>query len=194
FQVSPPETHEMKNMKQKIIHELVEVGGVMVYLALVFLVLQTFKCTTLLVACSENDFLASYITALLAAVGLGKFVFVLEKMPIANKFKTRPLIVPVIYKTIVFTILVNFILHAEDRVMHRPSALEHITDPLKFWLCLASHELAFFVTFFIFFCFRDMSRVIGEAETFRLFFINRNSELEPAPDPVPEQIPEQADI
>jgi len=121
----------MKNMKQKIIHELVEVGGVMVYLALVFLVLQTFKCTTLLVACSENDFLASYITALLAAVGLGKFVFV------------------------------------------RPSSLEHITDPLKFWLCVASHELAFFVTFFIFFCFRDMSRVIGEAETFRLFFVER---------------------
>ncbi|MBK9142856.1 MAG: hypothetical protein IPM23_10200 [Candidatus Melainabacteria bacterium] len=165
----------MEDLKQKLLHELVEVGGVICYLALVFLVLQTFKCTTLLVACSENDFMASYITALLAAAGLGKFVFVLEKLPIANRFRTKPLIVPVLYKTVFFTILVNFILHAEDRVMHRPSPLEHITEPLKFWLCAASHELAFLVTFFIFFCFREMSRVIGEAETFRLFFIERNA-------------------
>lgn len=163
-----------KPLKERVLHEVIEVGTVVIYLAVAFAILETFRCGTLLARCSENDFLAGYATAGIGALLLGKFVFVLEKTKLSNRFKHYPLIVPVIYKSILFTILVNGILHFEGRLMHHvdgPSI--PMTDTTRYWLCFFAHQLAFFVIFLIFFCFREISRVMGEGKLRRMFFVSQ---------------------
>jgi len=173
-QAAEAEPAKKPPLKQRIIKEVIEVGIVIAYLAVCFSILETFRCATLLVKCSENDFLAGYATAAISAVMLGKFVFILERMRISKRFGDRPLIVPVFYRSALFTVLINFILNAEDRMLHRPPA-EYMSlhDPFKYWACLLSHQLAFFVVFFIFFCFRELGSVLGEGKLFRLFFVSR---------------------
>ncbi len=162
-----------KSLKEKIIHEVIQVGTVVIYLAVAFAIIETFRCATLLARCSENDFLAGYATAGIGALLLGKFVFVLEKTKLSNRFKHYPLIVPVLYKSVLFTILVNIILHFEGRFLHHVDGSVPISDATKYWLCFFAHQLAFFVTFVIFFCFRDISRVLGEGKLYRMFFVSQ---------------------
>lgn len=165
-----------RTLKEHIIHEVIQVGAVMLYLFACFCILQTFKCATLLARCSENDFLAGYATAGLGALLLGKFVFMLEKLRIMQRFKHKPLIIPILYKTVLFTVIVNLLLHAEDRMLHRSSpALHDLSDPIKFWLCFFAHQLALFVVFFIFFCIRELGYVLGEDRMFKVFFVDRES-------------------
>jgi|GEM_PF-899245 hypothetical protein len=168
------EPHEKMSLKAKIVHEFVEVGGVILYLFVSFAILETFRCGTLLAACSQNDFISGYTTAVVAALGLGKFVFVLDKLKVTQRYKDRPLIVPILYKTVLFTILSNLILHAEDRILHRVTEQPHYSNPTQFMLCAFTHQLAFLVMFFIFFCFRGVAHVIGEKRMFRLFFVSRD--------------------
>jgi hypothetical protein len=163
--------------KDRIIHEIKEVGLVMGYLATSFCIIQTFRCATILQKCSENDFLTSYGTACVGAVVLGKFVFVIEKMRIAKHFEHRPLIWAVLYKTVLFTVLVNFLLHFEERLLHKDASAQAATaaspsDPTTFALCFFAHQLAFFVTFLVFFCIRDIARVLGQGRLRRMFFVS----------------------
>jgi hypothetical protein len=165
---------EKKSWKQKLIEEAIEVGTVMAYLAVSFCILQTFRCTTLLVSCSENDFLTSYATALVGSVALGKFVFVLEKLPLAKRYEHKPFIYPVLYKSVLFTALVNVIMHLEERMFHHDRAASPITNPQTFWPCFLAHQLAFFVTFLVFFSFRAVGTLVGKEKLRRAFFISRD--------------------
>ncbi|MBX9694919.1 MAG: hypothetical protein K2Z81_21205 [Cyanobacteria bacterium] len=171
---SNTKTH--KHWVQHIWREVLEIGFVILYLALSFAILETFKCATLLARCSENDFLAGYATAGIAALGLGKFVFVLEKMKISKRFEQRPLIVPVVYKSVLFTILVNVILHVEGRIMHHEIApIPSLNDPVSYLLCFSAHQVGFLVTFFPFFCLREINRSLGEGRLYKLFFVSRDA-------------------
>lgn len=170
---SPESSHSKKSWKEKLIEEAIEVGTVMGYLAVSFCILQTFRCTTLLVACSQNDFMTSYATALISSVALGKFVFVLEKMPLARRFEDQPLVYPVLYKSVLFTALVNVIMHFEERLLHHDKAATPATNPETFWPCFLAHQLAFFVTFVVFFSFRAVGTIVGKDRLRREFFISR---------------------
>lgn len=173
-EISPePSVPKKLTWKEKLKVEAIEVGTVMGYLAVAFCILQTFRCTTLLVSSARNDFLTSYATALVSSVALGKFVFVLEKLPLARRFETKPLIYPVLYKTVLFTALVNVIMHFEERFLHKSSA--PAANPETFWPCFFAHQLAFFVTFLVFFAFRDIGRVIGQERLRKLFFVSRDA-------------------
>ncbi len=179
---SPSATTEpaKRSWKDHLIDEIKEVGLVMGYLAISFSIIQTFRCATILAKCSENDFLTSYGTACVSAVVLGKFVFVIEKMRISKRFSNRPLIVPVLYKTALFTVAANLLMHLEARFLHHgaePSSasanpVPPISDPLTFSLCFFAHQLAIVVTFFIFFTFRDIARVLGRGRLKRMFFVS----------------------
>lgn len=165
---------EKKSWKKKLQEEAIEVGTVMAYLAVSFCILQTFRCTTLLVACSQNDFLTSYATALVGSVALGKFVFVLEKMPLAKRFENKPFIYAVLYKSVLFTALVNVIMHFEERFFHHEKSATPVSNPQTFWPCFLAHQLAFFVTFLVFFSFRAVGTMVGKEKLRRAFFISRD--------------------
>lgn len=173
----PEEPAEKRSLKTKILHEVVEVGGVILYLFVSFSILETFRCGALLAACSQNDFISGYTTAAVAALGLGKFIFVLDKMKFVKRFMDKPLIVPILYRTILFTILSNAILHIEDRILHRTAEHHAFNSPTEFMLCWFAHQLAFFVMFFIFFCFRGIAHIVGEKRMYRLFFVSRDDFL-----------------
>lgn len=164
--------------KQRVLFEVKEVGLVIGYLATAFCIIQTFRCATILAKCSENDFLTSYLTACVSALVLGKFVFVLEKMHISKRFTNRPLIFAVVYKTALFTVLANLIMHAEAHLLHHdaPSAAANptpaLSDPMAFFLCAFAHQLALIVTFLSFFILRDISRVLGRGRLYKMFFVS----------------------
>jgi hypothetical protein len=163
-----------RSLKEKIVHEVIEIGGVILYLFVSFAVLQTFRCGTLLFECSENDFISGYTTALISALALGKFVFVLDKMKFVQKFKEKPLIIPILYKTALFTCLMNVILNIEERILHRQPEHHEFHNTSEFMLCYFAHQLAFFLVFFFFFCYRGISGIIGEKRMFKLFFVSRD--------------------
>jgi len=169
------EEHGKKTWKEKIVYEISEIAIVVGYLAVSFCILQTFRCATLMVSCDQNDFMTSYATSAITAVVLGKFVFVLEKTKLAKRFESKPLIVPVLYKTFLFTVVMNLALHAEQRFLHKSSEASPMSSPHTFWPTLLAHELALFVTFFVFFAFRDIGRVMGQRRLRRMFFIDRDS-------------------
>lgn len=177
--VSETTPSKKRSWKEWLIDEIKEVGLVIGYLAVSFCIIQTYRCATILAKCSENDFLTSYGTACVTAVLLGKFVFVIEKMRISKGFSNHPLIIPVIYKTALFTICANVLLHLEARFLHHASEssasqnpMPAVTDPLAFWLCTFAHQLAIVVTFFLFFTFRDIARVLGRGRLMRMFFVS----------------------
>lgn len=180
---SPSATTEpvKRPWKERLLDEVKEVGLVMGYLAISFSIIQTFRCATILAKCSENDFLTSYATACVSAVLLGKFVFVIEKMRISKRFSNRPLIIPVLYKTVLFTIAANVLMHLEARFLHHgaeptstasANPVPAMSDPLAFSLCFFAHQLAIMVTFFIFFTFRDIARVLGRGRLKKMFFVS----------------------
>lgn len=172
----PAGHHGLKmNLKQRILNELNEIWKIILFLAVSFLIIETFRCATLLVKASENDFLAGYATALIGALVVGKVVIVGEKMRFVNRLNHMPLIFPVLYKSVVFTVFVNLILHAEDKWMHRShESFVASIDPTKYWVAFAAHQLAFFVTFAILFTLRELQKALGEGTMYRLFFVSRD--------------------
>ncbi|MDZ4834580.1 MAG: hypothetical protein SGJ27_12445 [Candidatus Melainabacteria bacterium] len=169
-----PQKH---SWKERILEEVREVGLVMGYLATSFCIIQTFRCATILARCSENDFMTSYATAGISAVVLGKFVFIIDKMRIAKRFSSYPLIIPVLYKTALFTVAANVLMHLEAKFLHHgkaEAASPAMSDPTAFLLCSFAHQLAIAVTFLVFFVFRDISRVLGKGRLQRMFFVSQD--------------------
>lgn len=151
-----------------------EIFKVVVYFFICLVILQTFRCATLLVAMSENQFINSYTTAALTAAVLGKCVFVLEKVRISQLLDRKPVFTIVIYKTILFTAATNVILCVEHLIReHSVSPYHSFGDPLKDFIGFAAHQLALIVSFGLFFSARELDHVLGSGTILKVILSNR---------------------
>jgi hypothetical protein len=148
-----------------------------------------FFCAFNLISFTTNLMIRSYwfhLTGFLVATGLallvGKAVLVANKIKFIDRFRGAPLIQPIIYKTVFYTVivliarmlelLVHFALDADGFGAAFHAAVEVFT-----WRRFAAIQIWVFTCFLIFVTANELGALLGEGQWRRLFFHHRSSEF-----------------
>jgi hypothetical protein len=153
-------------------HELRQLLGIFLYLGAFFIVLRTY---THLILAEYQIIYAAYALTLLKALALAKIILTGETLRLgARRFHDRPLIVPTLYNTVVFSLFALVFEVVEHFIfgwIHGKGFTEVSTEILdKGWPHLVAATLVIFVAFLPFFAFREMERVLGEGKLKEWFF------------------------
>jgi hypothetical protein len=160
-----------RSLKARLLDELKEFLMIFAYLWLVFLVFFVHEWVVL---AGNNIGFRFYGLAAVNALVLGKIMLIAEKLRFAERFHNRPLIVPIAYKSVAFSVLLVGAYILEEigvGLYHGKGAAESFPQiggggPLGA-LCVAALLCIALVPFF---AFREIARVVGEAE-FRTLMI-----------------------
>lgn len=130
-------------------------------------------CETVVLAKQHISFL-SHGLALINAIVLSKILLIAEDLNFADRFKDRPLVYPIVYKSFAFALLIVAAHVGESMLVglwHGESATQSIPSvgggTLKGFLCVIA---LMFVALIPFFAFREVGRVIGEDKLWSLIF------------------------
>jgi hypothetical protein len=129
-----------------------------------------------------------YGLATLNALILGKIMLIAENMRFTKRFDNRPLVVPIAYKSIVFAVLLLAAYIVEEigvGMFHGKTAAESFPviaggGPATL-LCVIAIMAAALAPFF---AFREIARVVGEAE-FRVLMLGAPRQREDAREDAP---------
>jgi hypothetical protein len=166
-----------RGLKVRLLEELRKFFVIVAYLWLVFFVLFVHEW---LVLAGQNIGFRFYGLATLNALILGKIMLIAENMRFTKRFDNRPLIVPIAYKSIVFAVLLLAAYIAEEigvGMFHGKTAAESFPvigggGPVAL-LCVTAIMAAALAPFF---AFREIARVVGEAE-FRVLMLGAAREV-----------------
>ncbi len=154
-----------RSLKVRLYHELRKFLMIFSYLWLVFTV---FLLHEWVVLASNHIGFRFYGLAAINALVLAKIMLIAEGMRFAETFHNKPLIVPIAYKSVMFSVLlvVAYILEEVGiGLFHGKSAAESLpqigSGGLTGTLCVA---LLLCVALVPFFAFREIAAVVGEAE------------------------------
>lgn len=172
--------HENKSQwKQKLLHELKELMGVFLFLALFFCAFTTYRRIVMQEAGLSYY---HYGFAVVKALILAKVIVIGQCARLGRIFDGRPLIVPTLYKVIVFsllTILFEMVEHFIAGLIHGQGVggFREAVSSLGVNELLA-RTLVTLAAFIPFFAFKEIARVLGEGRLTELFF---QRTLEPHP-------------
>jgi hypothetical protein len=125
----------------------------------------------------QHGFLYGQGLAILNALVLGKVMFFAEGVHIGENFKTRPLVYPVLFKSVLFaTILTCFYLVEEvaSGALRGESISESVSGIAGGTLeGILAIGIIVFVTLIPLFAFREMSRLVGDRVMRELLFTRR---------------------
>jgi hypothetical protein len=160
-----------RSLKVRVLEELRKFFVIVAYLWLVFFVLFVHEW---LVLAGHNIGFRFYGLATLNALILGKIMLIAENMRFTKRFDNRPLIVPIAYKSIVFAVLLLAAYVVEEigvGMFHGKTMAESFPTiggggPAAL-LSVAAIMAAALAPFF---AFREIARVVGEAE-FRVLML-----------------------
>lgn len=162
----------------KLFHEVGEYAIIVIYLTLVFAAFTQYR--RLLLATHDITY-TNYGIAVIEAFILGKVIMIGALFRLGRGLEQRPLIVPTIYKTVVFSLLVVAFTLAE----HGFKGLwvgNGFSAGVAGLLDKGHHELlakalVVFVALFPFFAIRELARVIGKDKITALFLRARPPQL-----------------
>jgi hypothetical protein len=161
---------QKKTWKQKLFHEINEYLVNFVYMAIVFSAIVLYR--RLLLA-EHGIQLNDYFAGVIGAAIIAKVVMLGAFLSISRKFEHRALYVPVLYKSLLFTILVmifNIIetfIHGLIQNPNLAEAFNYLRSHIDLaWLGMI--QLIFF-TFVPFFAFKELLRRIGSEKMRELF-------------------------
>jgi hypothetical protein len=125
--------------------------------------------------------LSSFILASTTALVVGKIVLVVDRVRVIDKFRGGPLIWPILYKSVFYSIVVLIVRFLEKVVRF---AIETdgfgpvFRDTLSnfSWHRFAAVHLWIFVCFLIYVTATEFNALVGRGQLFRLFFHHRSSE------------------
>ncbi|MDB6122666.1 MAG: conserved rane protein of unknown function [Pedosphaera sp.] len=161
-------------LKQKFVRELMEYWITFLYLAFFF---GAFAWYRRLVLAEYQISYLHYGVAVVEALVLAKVILVGDALHLGRRLEERPLIIPTLYKTVVFCVFVGLF-----------GVLEHTIGGLVYGKGLAggfdelrsegiyellAQCLVTFFAFMPFFAFKELGRVLGEGRIRKLFFRNR---------------------
>ena len=154
--------------KQRAKKELKDFLIISLYLAFFFCALVTY---TILLLREHGGSSMNYGFAIINALVIGKVILIGEMMNLGKHAETRPLYQSVIYKAILFSLLV-LVFHFLEEFVKR---LIHGEPSGTVWHNINSEELIgrsilVFCTFLPLFAFIELRRVLGEEEFYALFF------------------------
>jgi hypothetical protein len=127
---------------------------------------------------------SGFFIATTSALVVGKVVLVADKLPYLRRFDYAPLIQPILFKTVVYTLLV-FVVRLIERLVHYlieggtiggGAFLNHLVGTFS-WHQFIAAQMWIFVLFFIYVTANEIGNLIGDGELFKLFFTRRSSEF-----------------
>lgn len=174
----------MKESKKKsaILPKVIkEIRLFYIYAIFLFLLFSTFNIYQRLLLKEYGYPYLHYGYSIVEAFILSKVILIGEGLKLGESYENKPLIIPVIYKTILFSLLLILF-----------SILEHIvitvykgTSFTNFYkefstinpdLILAKTLVMVFI-FFFFFSFLELDRILGRGQIIKLFFMRRDKNI-----------------
>jgi hypothetical protein len=160
--------------KAKISHELIEYGINAIYLALVFASFTEYR--RLLLAAHDIVY-TNYWVAVIEGLVLGKVIMIGSVLRLGRWLEDKPLIVPTLYKTVVFTVFVavfKVIEHGVRGLWHGLGFMGGLAEISEQGVeIVLANALVVIVAFIPFFAVKELGRVWGEQRMWALFFRTR---------------------
>lgn len=166
--------HQGASLKEKLIHEVREMLAIFLFLALFFCAFTTYR-RLLMHELGVSYF--HYGFALLKALVLAKVILLGQHARLSQVLDDRPLIVPTLYKVVLFGFLslaFEVLEHVIGSLLHgKPmtSAFEEILGVGRDELLARSLVVLF--AFLPFFAFREAGRLLGHGRLYEMFFRKR---------------------
>jgi hypothetical protein len=162
-------SERQNNLVAKVINEFKRLVIMFLYL---WVILGLYVLDETVILAKQNiDFQAQGFAAINALI-LAKVMLVAEDLGLGARFKDRPLIYPILYKSITFAILFIVFYICEGTIiglLHGKAAVASVPHlgggTFKGLLCVAA---IMFISLLPFFAFREIGRVIGEDELWNL--------------------------
>ncbi len=125
--------------------------------------------------------LSSFLLATTTALVVGKAVLVANHIRMIDRFRGAPLIQPILYKTIFYTLVV-LVVRLAERFIHLAldeqgfaAALDIAVNEFS-WRRFAAIQIWIFTCFLIYVTATEISYLLGDGQLFRLFFRHRSSQ------------------
>jgi hypothetical protein len=144
-----------------------------------------------LILFTKRLFLAEYLIQFsgffLATVGalvVGKTVLIADAMPFLRRFDQAPLAQPILFKTVVYSLLVLLVRLLEAFVHYliqggnvgRGGFLDELLGSFS-WDQFIATQLWIFVLFLVYVTASEINNLLGDGELFKILFTRRSSEL-----------------
>jgi len=160
-----------RNLKERAFEEFKRLVAIFLYLWVVFGLLSIH--TSLVLSQQHLDY-EEHAFAIINAFVFAKVLLVGEELHLGRRFQNRPLIYPVLYKCLVFSVVLIFF-HLIESVgvgIWHGNTLAASIPPMLGWNPKGLLAVGFicFVLLIPFFGFREMARVLGRTEMRNLFF------------------------
>jgi hypothetical protein len=125
-----------------------------------------------------------FFVATTAALIVGKTVLVADKLPFLRRFDYAPLASPILFKTVVYTLLVFVVrlieafIHyvAEGGAVGGGAFIEHTLGEFS-WYRFSATQLWIFVLFLVYVTASELNNLLGDGELAKIFFTRRSSAL-----------------
>jgi len=125
--------------------------------------------------------LSSFLLATTTALVVGKAVLVANHIRLIDRFRGAPLIQPILYKTIFYTLVV-LVVRLAERFIHLAfdgqgfgAAFEIAVHDFS-WRRFAAIQIWIFTCFLIYVTSTELAYLLGEGQLFRLFFRHRSNQ------------------
>lgn len=169
-----------KNFKQKVVSELYRFAFYTLFFTFFFWSFSTYN----LILGEHTVTLLNYGYGFFESLILAKIILLGETLKLGEKFASRSLIIPTLYKSLVFTLFVIGFMILEHFVtgsIRGKEASEIYQELLSKGIdVIAAKIQVMYFVFILFFAFLEIGRVLGENKLFNLFFrreMNENAHL-----------------
>jgi hypothetical protein len=166
---------QTEGLTQKVRHELVEYAFNVVYLAIVFAAFTQYRRFLL---AEYSIIYTNYWVALIGALVLGKVIMIGNVIRLGRLFEARPLIVPTIYKAVLFCVFImvfKVVEFAIEGLLHGDTLAAALAEffAQKGMDEVFANTLVVLVALVPFFAVKELGRVLGRERVAALFFRNR---------------------
>ncbi len=165
----------MASPKERLMHELKELTAIVSYLAVSFSLIATGK-SLILIQVGINDFVHSYITALIESLALGKIVVLTQNISLLKKMDHTPILRATAYKAIVMAIIVFLGGQVEEKIFAKHVADAAMKERVLF---AAAHIFGLFIVFYTLFVARGLDKALGKGMLWKIL-----SQRDPADGPI----------
>jgi hypothetical protein len=125
--------------------------------------------------------LSGFLLATTTALIVGKAVLVANHIRLIERFRGAPLIQPILYKAVFYTLIV-MVVRLVERFIHLAiddsgfSAAFDVAVQDFTWRRFVAVQIWIFTCFLVYVTATELSRLLGEGQMFRLFFRHRSSQ------------------
>jgi hypothetical protein len=152
-----------KSWKEKLFHEFTEYLVNFIYMAIIFSAVILYRR---LVLAQYGIIVEDYFIGVVKALVIAKVVMIGAFLKISRKFENKPLFIPIVYKALLFTLMVMLFDSIEEFIMaliHNHNLLQSIEEVQSqinvVWL---GASLLMFFTFIPFFAVKELIRILGK--------------------------------